>query len=103
MIQKVSLKESAMAPSFILRYIYNLLYEGIKLYKEDNNMEMRSLENLVMEVQETQKFVKSIAKSQKAMANMQYLDKLKEAGLIDQVIYEDNLVKIGEVLLDFNF
>lgn len=63
-------------------------------------MEMRNLENLVIEVRETQKFVKSIAKSNKAMASMQWLNNLKEAGVIDDETYKRNLMNIGTNLLD---
>lgn len=66
-------------------------------------MEMRSLENLVIEIRETQKFVKTIAASNKATACMQYLDKLKEAGMIDDEQYKKDLTDIGKNLLHYKF
>ena len=59
--------------------------------------------NLELEIRETQKFVKTIASSSKAIACMEYLDKLLEKGLIDEEQYKKDLVGIGTNLLNYRF
>lgn len=64
---------------------------------------MNEINNLVIEIRETQKFVKTLAASNKAMACMQYLDKLLENGLITEEDYRIDLIDIGKNLLQYRF